>query len=81
MKRGTDASCGNTHILQFHNVSSLHTTRTLLKIESDCLTLIKGFEAFTLDSREVYKHILAVFASDEALILFSIEPLYGTFVH
>ena len=74
-------SCGSTYILQFHNVSSLHTTRTLLKVESDCLTLIKGLETFTLNSREVYKDILAIFASDEAVTLFSIEPLNGTFVH
>ena len=42
---------------------------------------VKRFEAFTLDSGEMYEYIVSVFTCDKSVTFFSVEPFYCTFVH
>ena len=44
-------------------------------LERDCLTLVEGLKALALDLREVNEEIVAALVLDEAVTLFSAEPL------
>ena len=46
--------------------------------KADLLAFLEALETLALDGAEVHKHILAIFAADEAETLGVIEPLYGT---
>ena len=53
-----------------------------LGLERDFLTLIQRFEALDLDCGKVNEHIIsAVVVGNEAVSLFSIEPLHCSGVH
>ncbi len=52
--------------LKFHNVLRLRTALALYDIKLYTLAFIQRFEAFTLDGREVDKHILAALSFDKA---------------
>ncbi len=69
------------NLLLLNNVSGLRSTSALLNVISNSLTFFERLETFTLNSGEMYEYILSVFACDEAIALFSIEPLYSTLVH
>ncbi len=66
---------------KLYNIGSLRSALTLSQLELYVLTFVKSLEAFALNSREVNKYILAILACDEAITLFSVEPLYCTLVH
>src|SRR5260370_32121422 len=50
-------------------------------LELDALTLLEGLVALALDLREVHEHVVAVFARDEPVTLFSVEELHRAVDH
>lgn len=62
----------------FLNVSSLWSTVTFDDFERYCLTFFKCFEAFVLNSGEVYEYIVLTFYFDEAITFFCVEPFHVT---
>ena len=61
--------------LQFDNVSRLRAASAFDDIEFDQLTFFQRFEAFSLDCREVYENVSAIFALDESVAFFRVKPL------
>jgi hypothetical protein len=49
-----------------------------LQFETDCLTLVEGLEASTLDGRDVDEHVLgAVGRLNETETLLGVKPFYS----
>ncbi len=65
----------------FYDIGGLHTLRPLYQIVGHGLALIKGFEAFTLDSGKMNEYIISVFPGDKTISFFSVEPLNSSLVH
>ena len=61
------------------NVCSLKSFRTLDDIECHFIAIGEGFEAFPLDSGEMYEHIVAAIMLDETEALGVVKPLYSAF--
>ena len=56
--------------------------RVALGVKSNLLTFLKGLEAFSVDSGEMYEYFLASsFVGDETITLLCVKPLNCTVVH
>ena len=56
--------------LETNYVSSLWAAVAVHDIKANFFTLVKGFETGALDSGEVYKHVVAVFALNKSETFF-----------
>jgi hypothetical protein len=76
--RKRDANSGE---LVFVDINRLRTAIGLFDFERYRLAFFKRLVAITLDCREVYEYIATVFASDEPVTLFSVEPFHSAVFH
>lgn len=61
-------------LVQANNVGGLGSAFTLYDIELNRFAFFEGFESIGLDRGVVYEYIATVFALDESITFFSIEP-------
>src|SRR4030067_2080147 len=62
----------------FNDVCRLETFWALLNGELNFLAFIEGFKTLRFDCREMYEHVWAILAFNEALSLACIEPFNST---
>ena len=67
-------------VLYAHDVRSLEAFRSLGEVELNGLALVQAPVSALLDSRKMYKNILARGPLNETIALGSVKPLYCTFL-
>ena len=76
-----EASGKRIRCLCLYDICSCGTFLAVRDVELDTLTFSEGLEAFALDGREVYEHILTRIRLNETKTLCLVEPLNSTFSH